>query len=111
MGAPTRSWAQDPFVFYFPGTTTEVGELGAMTFDSAGNFWVMGRSQIVSPVPSPRISKLSFNGSTWTPDPHVLDEDLRFFYRSSDLATGFTNPQWGGPTSGTPASFLLNPSR
>ncbi|MDZ4659440.1 MAG: hypothetical protein SH868_17860 [Bythopirellula sp.] len=104
------SWAQDQFVFYFPGSTTAVGDVGAVTFDSAGNFWVMGRSQIVSPVPSPRITKLSNNGSSWIADPHVLDEDLRFFYRSDDTASGLTHPGWGGPSSGIPASFLLNPA-
>lgn len=42
--------------------------------------------------------------------PHALDEDMRFFYRFDDGPAGLTNPLWGGPTYGTPNSFLLNPA-
>ncbi|MEM8945669.1 MAG: hypothetical protein AAGD11_10840 [Planctomycetota bacterium] len=102
--------AHDQFVFYFPGTTAGVGDIGSVTFDSNGDFWVIGRSPIVAPIPVPRISKLTDNGSGWTADPHVLDEDLRFFYRSVDLESGLADASLGGPSLGTPASFLLNPA-
>jgi cytochrome c peroxidase len=112
-GLPANSSAlgQDQFVYYFDGITTDVGDLGGQTFDAAGNFWFVGRSAIAGPVPVPRISKVMPDGSGgWVVDPHVFDEDLAFFYRSADPASGTTNPQWGGPTFGTPASFLLNPA-
>lgn len=102
--------AQDQFVLYFDGVTAGVGDLGSVTFDSNGDFWVIGRSPIVAPIPVPRISKLSDNGSGWTADPHVLDEDLAFFYRTVDLESGVANANLGGPSIGTPASFLLNPA-
>lgn len=105
-----NAYSQDQFVFYFPGSTAGVGEPGSFTFDNDGNFWAIGRSPVVAPVPVPRISKLSDDGSGWTADPHVLDEDLAFFYRSVDLSTGLADASLGGPSIGTPASFLLNPA-
>ncbi|TWU25971.1 hypothetical protein [Bythopirellula polymerisocia] len=102
--------AQDQFNFYFSGSTAGVGDIGSYTFDAAGDFWVIGRSPIVSQTPAPRISKLSNNGSSWSADPHVLDEDFAFFYRSVDLASGIADASLGGPALGTPASFLLNPA-
>lgn len=107
---PLTSRAQDQFVFYFPGITHGVGEPGSFTFDDAGNFWAIGRSPSPAPVPSPRISKLTNDGSGWTADPHVLDEDLAFFYRSVDLSSGIADTSLGGPSLGTPANFLLNPA-
>ncbi len=110
VGIATPVLAQDQFVFYFSGTTAGVGDIGSVTFDSNGDFWVIGRSPIVAPIPVPRISKLSDDGSGWTDDPHVLDEDLAFFYRTVDIESGLANAGLGGPSIGTPASFLLNPA-
>ncbi|MEQ8838866.1 MAG: hypothetical protein RID07_18820, partial [Lacipirellulaceae bacterium] len=97
-------------MFYFSGQTAGVGDLGSVTFDSNGDFWVIGRSPIVAPIPVPRISKITDSGSGWVAEPHVLDEDLAFFYRTVDLASGIANANLGGPQIGTPASFLLNPA-
>lgn len=102
--------AQDQLVKYFSGATAGVGNLGAQTFDANGDFWVISNSTFSGPAPVPRISKVANSGGTWSAQPHALDEDLRFFYRSSNPNAGFTNPLWGGPTYGTPNSFLLNPA-
>ncbi len=101
--------AQDQLVQYFTGATAGVGNLGATTFDANGDFWVISNDTFGGPVPIPRLSKVENNGTSWNAIPHALDEDMRFFYRSDDGPAGFTNPLWGGPTYGTPNSFLLNP--
>jgi len=80
--------AQDQLVTYFPGSVAGVGNLGATTFDANGDFWVISNDAFSGPFPVPRLSKVVFDGSSWTADPHVLDEDLRFFYRSSDGPAG-----------------------
>ncbi len=108
IGAPAV--AQDQIVKYFSGATAGVGNLGAQTFDANGDFWVISNSTFSGPTPVPRISKVVNTGSGWVAQPHALDEDLRFFYRSSNPNAGYTNPLWGGPSYGTPNSFLLNPA-
>ncbi len=101
---------QDQLVQYFSGATAGVGNLGAQTFDANGDFWVISLDRFSGPAPVPRLSKVEFDGSSWSAIPHALDEDMRFFYRSSDAPAGITNPLWGGPAYGTPNSFLLNPA-
>jgi cytochrome c peroxidase len=110
LAAAGGASAQDQFVLYFSGSVAGVGNLGGATFDADGNFWVVGRDASAAPVPVPRISKIVSTPSGWVAEPHVLDEDMAFFYRSADVTTGLTNPLWGGPQFGTPASFLLNPA-
>ncbi|MEN1679659.1 MAG: hypothetical protein AAGJ46_08700 [Planctomycetota bacterium] len=95
----------DPFVFYFGGNVGLVGDVGGATFDANGDFWVAGRNSSDA-----NIRKVSFNGSSWASERFVPNADWKFFYRSADLTSGFTEPDWAGPTFGTPASFLLNPA-
>lgn len=102
--------AQDQFVVYFPGTTAAVGNLGGFTFNENGDFWVVGQTAPVGLFPTPRINKVEFDGSNWVTEGYVTDQDMVFFYRSSSIVDGATNPLWGGPMYGTPASFLLNPA-
>ena len=110
LGSANEGAAQDQLVTYFSGTVAGVGNLSATTFDANGDFWVISNNTFSGPVPVPRISKVEFDGQDWDADPHVLDEDLRFFYRSSDAPGGITHPLWGGPSFGTPNGFLLNPA-
>ncbi len=103
--------AQDQFMFYFPGSTAGVGNLGGTTFDAEGNFWVITQRAFLGPTPVSRLNKVELLDGVWTKQDYVTDQDLAFFYRSSDIEAGVTNPLWGGPQFGTPASFLLNPRR
>ena len=100
--------AQDQFVFYFSGATTQVGTPGSFTYDAEGNFWAIGRDANVTL--GPQIAKLSENGGNWTADPHVADQDMFFFYRSTDLPQGIVDTNVAGSPNLVPASFLLNPA-
>ena len=58
----------------------------------------------------PQITKLSEDGGQWTADPHVADQDMFFFYRSTDLPQGIVDTNVAGSPNLVPASFLLNPA-
>jgi hypothetical protein len=98
--------AQDQLHTFFSGATAGVGDIGGLTFDSAGNFWVAGRG----PTTSAAIRKITNNAGTWTGETYVPNIDWTFYYRSADLPSGRTKPTWSGPIFGTPSSFLLNPA-
>lgn len=104
IGGACCASAQDPFVFYFDGTTAGAGTPGGATFDSTGAFWVAGRNSLDS------LNKVTLSGGAWSGEEIVPNLDWKFFYRSDNVPAGTTHPEWGGPTFGTPASLLLNPA-
>jgi hypothetical protein len=103
--AAHTSRAQDPIRGYFTGGEGGIGDIGAYTFDSAGNFWT-GSLTV-----SGNVRRVVNSGGTWSATTYVPSLDWQFFLKSDNIPAGTTRySSWGGSINGAIGAFLLNPA-